>query len=132
MTEKQKEDAPDSLPADFHFRYEIEEVSERKFIVRLFGSIDGKSIYDFDALASRLAGVAKLAVFDLKGLSYISSLGVGTLVDLGRRLQRGGGKLLIVELPEKIRRVLELSSVVPFMNLLTMEKAREEFFHEKS
>lgn len=68
------------------------------------------SIYDYAAIESsivqRLAGKADEVVFDLTRVRVLYSSGIGILVRIHKRLDKGGGKIYIVNVARSIMEML--------------------------
>jgi anti-anti-sigma factor len=62
-------------------------------------------------------------VLDLSQVSFIDSSGIALLVALDRNLEAAGKKLVLVGLPERIRRTLELVGV---MRVLTVADDQDQ------
>lgn len=56
-------------------------------------------------------------VIDLHGVSYMDSSGLGSLVDVKRRLERRGGRLTLAALQPRVRSVLEIAQLHRFFTI---------------
>ena len=95
---------------------------EQATVLTLEGVLDTETAKLFDtALTARVEdGQVKFAV-DLKALSYISSAGIGVLVGTLNQVRELGGAMLIVHLPPKIERVLDMLDILDLFEVFTDE-----------
>ncbi len=62
-------------------------------------------------------GDVALVVVDLKGITFIDSAGLGTLVGAHRRMRESGGRLRIVRPPALVSRAFELTGLDEVLDL---------------
>ena len=100
-----------------------EEKLEGVFILEPRGRVDSVSSGDLEGALLRglEAGETRLAV-NLEGVEYISSAGLRVLLMLVKKLQAGGGRLVLFAMPESVRLVFELAG---FLALFDIEDTRE-------
>jgi anti-anti-sigma factor len=92
----------------------IDEREHGVFIVTPTGSIDSTTYTILDGkLAPVLAGSPTTVVFNMEGVEYISSAGVGVVFKTRKALAKKGGKLLMVHLPPKIKKVFDILNALP-------------------
>lgn len=90
-------------------------------IVFLDGELDASDSHDFQDLALLALAEARergALVVDLAHLGYVSSLGIGALVNLLAESKRNGPPLYLRNLPEHTRSILELLGFLPLFDLL--------------
>jgi anti-anti-sigma factor len=86
------------------------------------GILDTGNAAAFGAEVRRLAAMqSRLSTLKLRlgGLSYVSSMGLGALVDLMLELRKKGVSLFLVNTPRQIQNVMDLLGFTKFMNLTT-------------
>lgn len=59
----------------------------------------------------------KNILFDLEGLTFIDSSGIGVILGRYRKVKESGGKVVIVNAPPKVLRILELSGLTRLIPL---------------
>lgn len=65
-------------------------------------------------------------ILDLTGVSYMDSSGVGTMVEFKRRMERGGGRLILAGLQQRVRSVFEITQLDKFFTITaTLEEAHK-------
>lgn len=79
-------------------------------VVSAAGRIDAERVPEFETNWQRLLqqGETHIAL-DLSKLDYLSSAGLCSILNLGKRLKASQGKLAIYAIPGPLRRVLEVS-----------------------
>ncbi len=91
-------------------------ITERRagdaLVLTLTGDIDGFTATDVesDVLRRIAAGNTRL-VIDLSGTHFISSVGLGALIQINKRVAAAGGKVCFCGLNEQIHRLFEISGM---------------------
>lgn len=102
------------------FNIEVEE-REGMAILRLFGDLFIKESSALEKETEDFLGKgARYIVINLGGIKYIGSSGIGVLVNLHRQLSEAGGRMILVEVPDKVTQVLTM------MNLTMIEMMADE------
>lgn len=79
-------------------------------VLRVHGDVTAASEAAFgDAYTQAVAAGARTAILDFSGLEYMNSGGIGLLVTLLVRAQRGGQQLFATGLNEHYRQILALT-----------------------
>jgi anti-anti-sigma factor len=79
-------------------------------ILRIAGDVTSASEGDLTAgFGEALDGGARAVVLDFSGMEYMNSGGIGLLVTLLVRAQRGGARLLATGLSDHYRQILSLT-----------------------
>ncbi|NOT02368.1 MAG: STAS domain-containing protein [Phycisphaerales bacterium] len=103
----------------------IESVSrnENHTVVRLNGEIDlHRSPELHHALVDLCNEKPRRLIVNLSKVQYIDSSGIGSLVDVFRRLKRGGGALFLVSPSERVTSVLEITRLNEFFTIVADEQ----------
>ncbi|MCB9858534.1 MAG: STAS domain-containing protein [Phycisphaerales bacterium] len=91
-------------------------------IVSLSGDVD---LHHAPALHAALVQVANERpnrfILDLKDVPYIDSSGVGTLVEVFRRVSAYKGKMVLFGLNDRVRSVFEITKLDRFFNICATE-----------
>ncbi len=92
---------------------------ERKAaVVRLTGDIDmHHSPAVHEAIVEVCDQQPALLVIDLQDVHYMDSSGIGTLVDIFRRVNGYGGQLSMCSLNERVRSVFEITRLDKFFKI---------------
>ena len=96
-------------------------------IVDARGAIDLNNSPVLRAHLRRLAaGCPALVIFDLSGVSYLDSSGVGTLVEFRRLLDRSaGGRVVLAGLQPRVQSMFEMTKLDRFFTIApSVEDAR--------
>ena len=86
-------------------------------VLTLTGRFDGAAAVIFDDRAGALETDAAHWVIDCTGVTYLSSLGIRSLVALETRLKTRDGGLVLAALAPLVRRVLEVSRLDGFWKI---------------
>ena len=99
-----------------------EEKADGVLVLAPRGRVDSASSGELERALLRgvEAGDTRLAV-DLGEVEYISSAGLRVFLMLVKKLQAGGGRLVLFALPESVRLVFELAG---FLALFDIEETR--------
>jgi anti-anti-sigma factor len=88
------------------------------FTVSPIGSLDSNT---YEILESRLQRITatspRTIIFDLKGLSYISSAGVRVILATKKALKAAGGDIALANLQPQIRKVFDIIKAVPSLSI---------------
>ena len=90
--------------------FEVRELSERARAIDIKGDITANSEdVLMDAYGRASDNGVKAIVLNFAGLEYMNSGGIGLLVTLLVRAQRGGGRLVATGLSDHYRKIFELT-----------------------
>ena len=96
---------------------------EKCAIVVLSGEVD---LHQSPALHAELLEIAKdrpeKFILDLREVGYIDSSGVGTFVDVFRRVNGYKGKMVLVGLNDRVRSVFEITKLDRFFTICDTEE----------
>lgn len=86
--------------------------------VALDGSIDGTTYRLLDEEVGRLlAGTYKTLVLDMKNVDQVTSAGIGVIMKAKASAKHKGGDLAMRNIQPQVRRVFEIMSLVPALNV---------------
>src|SRR3954465_5905714 len=86
-------------------------------VILVSGDLDAESYRRFDAFLDEHASSQGKVVIDLSGLMFMDSRGLGSVVALWQRLQRGGGSLTIAGARYESARVLWVTGLADRLTL---------------
>lgn len=95
-------------------------------LVRVAGEIDLNSSPAFrTGLLNLLERKSPMILIDLGGVTYVDSSGVGTIVELKRRADRAGTKVVLFGLQARVRSIFEITRLDKFLSIVaTLEEAK--------
>lgn len=70
-----------------------------------------------EAIAEAVESGAQNVLLNLSGVTSLDSSGIGELVAAHASIQKAGGRLLLVELPEKVSTVLQITNLMGILEL---------------
>jgi len=93
-------------------------------IIRLNGSLD---MYSFPRLESQLNALFRsgqcLVILDCHNLDYIGSAGLGALIALAKQARELNGDIRLLNLPERIYKIIELLGFTKVLQVFDTEEA---------
>ena len=60
-------------------------------------------------------------VLNIKDVTYISSAGLGELIDTQNSCKKAGGQLVLAHVPQRVKEALNLAGLTPLFNLFDDE-----------
>jgi len=91
-------------------------------LLRLTGRLDARNAQLLVQECQRLRDDGKpRVVVNLSTISFVASSGIGSLLALTEMLNDAGGRLVLVEISDAVRSVVELLNLTQFLNLETSE-----------
>ena len=92
----------------------IDKKQEGVYIVYCAGSIDSDTSSIFESKINPvLSPSIKAIIFNMKGLNYISSMGVGVIFRTKSFVEDNNGKIIMVNLKPQIKKVFQLIKALP-------------------
>ena len=87
-------------------------VSEKEagvFTLSLVGAIDADTYKILEKETDKvLARSPRIVIFDMEGVTYISSMGVGVILDVKRKLAASKGTAIMVNLQPQVKKVFDI------------------------
>lgn len=78
-------------------------------VVHLSGYLDGHTCAELDRRVNTLLqGSSKRLVFELSGLGYIASAGIGIFINVQHRAKKSGGNLQLVNPSPSVREIFNI------------------------
>ncbi len=74
-----------------------------------------------------LAGPAKTLVLDMAQVELVTSAGIGTIVEAQEKAKQRGGDLAMNHLQPQVKRVFEIMSLVPTLNVFESQKELDDY-----
>lgn len=78
-------------------------------IVRLDGELDIASVTELDSELARVEGDGSPLVIDLRGVTFLDSSGLRSILAADARARGRGGRLLLVKASPTVHRVFEIA-----------------------
>jgi anti-sigma B factor antagonist len=89
-------------------------------LVVVKGRIDSATVKDLhETLAPITEGGRYRIVLDMKDVTYISSAGLGELIDVQNTCKRHRGELVLADVPPRVTEVLELAGLNPLFKVFS-------------
>ena len=92
------------------------------------GRINQENHEQFDkAIREVLSGSVKTLVFDMRGVEYISSAGVGVVVKAKASMAEKKGEVAMVNLQPQVERVFEIIQLLPMLNVFANVEELDDY-----
>jgi anti-anti-sigma factor len=103
----------------------VNKKEEGIFRVTCFGSIDTATYQILDKeLSPILVPETKVIIFNMEGVSYISSMGLGVIFKAKKILEENKGRLIMANLQPQVKSVFDIIKALPSQAIFTsMEEA---------
>lgn len=87
-------------------------------VVRVSGEVDLRTSPQLREVLLKVAQKnPERLIIDLSDVGYMDSSGVGTMVEIKRLIERGGGRLVLVALQPRVRSVFEVTQLDRFFDI---------------
>lgn len=107
----------------------VEDKTSGVFIITILGPIDFDTYKEVqEALAPLLVSSTKVIILNMKGVEYISSVGIGVILKAKIFMEGIGGKFIMIELKPQVETVFEIIKALPSMQVFSDMKEVENYF----
>lgn len=101
------------------------------YVVSAAGSLDSTTCSALDDQIESLFKLkAKTIVLDLEDLKFMSSMGVGIVNKTKSKLKEQGGDFAMVNLQPQIKKVFEIMSLLPTMNVFNDDDELDDYLNK--
>lgn len=92
----------------------IEQQKEGVYVVKLAGELDSDTYMMFqDKLRPFLVESTEVLIFDMSGLTYISSMGLAEIFKVRKKLEAYKGNVVMSNLRPQIKKVFDIVKALP-------------------
>lgn len=106
----------------------IDKSADGVFTILPSGSIDSET---YEILDQNIAGVLKFVpktlIFDMKGVKYISSMGIRAILDAKNKVEKINGALVMTNLQPQIRKVFDIVRAIPHQHIFTSRQELDQY-----
>jgi anti-sigma B factor antagonist len=100
-------------------------------VVKLVGSLDADTVTQAEkAVKPLLVAPPKVLVFDLAGLSFVSSAGIGLMISARKSVEAKGGACYFSGPQPQIRKVFEIMKALPTASVFGSVRELDEYLTE--
>jgi len=105
--------------------FQLEMVTRETVVIRLFGELDHHAVEQIRAKISAaiFQGTVTTIIWNLEGLSFMDSSGVGLVLGRMRELEAVAGRTILLNPSPTMRKVFQFSGLGPWMMDATEEQA---------
>jgi anti-anti-sigma factor len=109
-------------------KVKIEKRAEGVTAIVLAGTIDTDTCQDLkEKISSCMASAPRVLMFDMAKVEYVSSLGIGTLIDAKKDIERISGTFMMINLQPQVAKVFEIVKALPDFNIFTSAEEADEY-----
>ena len=99
-----------------------------EFVISPIGSIDSETAEIFERkVDSILALTPKAVIFNMEGVTYITSMGLSVMVKAEKAIKERGKTLAVVNLPPQIKKVFDIVASLPAMNVFESIEEADDY-----
>lgn len=84
----------------------------------LKGRLDTNTSADLDRHCAEKLGLGEKLCIGLEGIDYVSSAGLRVFLMLAKKLQRGGGSLVLFSMPPAVREVFDIAGFSRILSIV--------------
>lgn len=86
--------------------------------IELAGSIDSQTCPELEKkITNILANSPGAVMFDMQGVTYITSMGLSLMVKTEKAIKTAGKSMIVVNIPSQIKKVFDVISALPSMKI---------------
>jgi len=102
--------------------------SEGVFVVSPTGAIDSDTYQILqDSVDPILDPLPKALVFDMKGVSYMSSMGLKVILRTKEAVEKGGGSMLLINLQPQISKIFDIVKAIPAQSIFSSVEELDQY-----
>ena len=109
----------------------VDKKGEGTFVVSSFGSIDSVTYRELEkTLVPFLVSTTNVIIFNMEGVSYISSMGISVILKTKKAVEENGGSFIMTNLQPQIKAVFEVIKALPNMRVFESLKEADEYLSQ--
>ncbi|MDD5424766.1 MAG: STAS domain-containing protein [Candidatus Omnitrophica bacterium] len=109
----------------------IEKKSGDVFVFTMKGSIDSDTYKELDDRVSPLLNAgAKVVIFDMDGVEYVSSMGLNTVFKVQRTLDKVSGTFMMTNIQPQVKKVFEIVKALPSMKVFESIEEADAYLYK--
>jgi len=112
---------------------EVNVIKKKNFVytVELKGSLDSDTHQELeDELSEIIGDKTKAVVLDMKGLTYISSVGIRVIFSTEKSLKKNGASFAMINLQPPIKKVFEAMKILPIFNIFDDTEEADKYLDQ--
>jgi len=113
-------------------------VNEKKtgfFVFHLNGSLDTDTYTTLETEVGKLLNEKNASpsviVFDMKGLTYVSSMGISVIVKTKQGMKEAGGMFDMINIQPKVREIFDIVNAFPFKEIYVTPEELDSYIEMK-
>ncbi len=106
----------------------VKKIGDGIFTILPSGSIDSDTCDTLEASVKTVFDSdPKALIFDMKGVKYISSMGIRVLLTSRSKIEGKGGSMVLINLQPQIRKVLDIVKAIPSQYIFTSTEELDNY-----
>ncbi|MFA6636364.1 MAG: STAS domain-containing protein [Candidatus Omnitrophota bacterium] len=107
----------------------VEDKTNGVFVVTVECAIDFETYQDVkNAIKPLLVKTTRIIIVDMKGVEYISSVGIGVILKTKMFMESIGGKFIMIGLRPQVHTVFEIIKALPHMQVFASMEEADHYF----
>lgn len=100
-------------------------------VFTLNGSIDSDTYKELDDRVSPILNAgAKVVIFDMDGVEYVSSMGLNTVFKVQRTLDKTAGTFIMTNIQPQVKKVFEIVKALPSMKVFESIEEADTYLYK--
>ena len=113
------------------FTVRLQQRNSTSVTLILAGKIDSQAAEKLaEQIDAALTGPVHAAVFDMEGVDFIASAGVGVLIKAKATLTRKGGDVAMINLQPQVKKVFEIIQMLPALNVFESVRELDDYLEK--
>ncbi len=109
----------------------VDRKGEGAFVAFLSGSLDTITYKELEkTIEPFLVPATKVLIFNMEGLTYISSMGISVLIKTKKAIEEQGGSFIMTNLQPQIKVVFEVIKALPNMRVFESIEEADEYLSQ--
>ena len=106
----------------------VDKKGEGAFAVSCFGSLDSITYKELEkTLAPLLVSTTKVLIFNMEGVTYISSMGISVILKTKKSIEENKGSFIMTNLQPQIKVVFEIIKALPNMRVFENMEETDDY-----
>ncbi|MDD5584595.1 MAG: STAS domain-containing protein [Candidatus Omnitrophica bacterium] len=106
----------------------VTEKNKGVYILHPIGSIDSDTCTILEKrINSLIESEATTIIIDMEKVLYITSLGIGVIINANKTLEHNKGMLLLINLPASIKKVFDLINALPSQRIYVNREELDQY-----
>lgn len=111
-------------------KIKVEKKQGDVYLFYISGSIDSDTYNDLEDRANPILPLAKVIIFDLEGVEYVSSMGLNTIFKVQRTMEMENKTFVMTNLQPQVVKVFEIVKALPNMKIFASIEEADAYLYK--